>query len=298
MKWVLTGGGAAVLVAAGVVAVAGARSESPSGDEPRAVTPGVPALPSAPRDGFYSPPAALFGQERPCDGQPPERFHEFYFTRAIYSDWGGFGRGGGGSSWRVDYPKADCQFIVVVQRLAGLDMYHDANAIRLDDPEIRRFPFLYALEVGRNGGWSLSDAEAQGLRDYLHAGGFLVIDDFWGSAQWAAFEREMMRVLPGRPIVDLPMDHTLFRIFYTIEEIIQVPSINNWNRSGVTHEQDGYVPHVRGIFDDEGRLMVVINWNTDLGDAWEWAESPFYPLRFSTFAFEMGVNMILYSMTH
>jgi hypothetical protein len=254
-----------------------------------------------PSRGFYAPHAAPPRQESECYGAPPERFYEFYFTRAIYND-GGFGRFRGGD-WATDFPKADCQFVSVVKRLAGLDAYADSWAIRLDDPRIRNYPFLYALEVGRNGGWRLSDAELEGLRSYLAAGGFLVIDDFWGSQQWATFEREMRRILPDHPIVELTPDHELFRTFYTIDEIIQVPNIGNGRAiaygipGAVAYQQDGYIPHVRGIFDDDGRLLVLINWNTDMGDAWEWAEQPDYPLEFSTFAFEMGVNMILYAMT-
>jgi hypothetical protein len=273
---------------------------------------GRPSEPPA-TAGFYAPPLPLPAspipipapafplpaQESECYGRPPERFYEFYFTRAIYNG-GGFG----GGSWATDFPKADCQFVSVIKRLAGLDTYADSWAIRLDDPKLRHYPFLYALEVGRNGGWRLTEDELQGLRSYLAAGGFLVIDDFWGTQQWAAFEREMMRILPDREIVDIPMDHELFRAFYTIEEILQVPNIGNGRAihygfpGAVTYQQDGYVPRVRGIFADDGRLMVLINWNTDMGDAWEWAEQPDYPLVFSTFAFQMGVNMILYSMTH
>jgi hypothetical protein len=245
--------------------------------------------------GFFAPAPELIPQEAECEGVPPDRFYEFYFTRAIYNDGGGFfGRGGrrGGrrGDWSTDFPKADCQFISVVKRLAGLDMYGDSWAIHLDDTRIRSYPFLYALEVGRNGGWRLTDAELKGLQDYLAAGGFLVIDDFWGTQQWAAFEQEMRRILPDREIVEVPLDHEVFSIFYTIEEILQVPNIGNGEaialgyRGAVTYQSDGYVPHVRGIFDDDGRLMVIINWNTDLGDAWEWAEQPTYPLEFSTFS--------------
>jgi hypothetical protein len=279
-----------------LAAVAGVLSSAPGSSEapPRLSVAHGPASP-----GFFAP-GVVLDQERTCTDREPDRFYEFYFTRAIYSEGGGF-RGRGRQSWAVDYPKADCQFIVVVKRLAGLDIFDGSYAITLDDPNIRRFPFLYMLEVGQ--GMRLTDAEVEGLRDYLAAGGFLVVDDFWGSREWANFEREITRVLPDKPIVDLPMDHTLFRIFYDIEEVLQVPNQGNGQAvslgySDRTWEQDGYTPHVRGIHDENGRLMVVINWNTDLGDAWEWAESPYYPLKYSTFAFEMGVNMILYSMTH
>ena len=221
---------------------------------------------------------------------PAER-HSFQFTRAIYST--GLG-GWGGRSWATDFPEADWHFGVVARRVTNLDAFVDHNAIRLDDPDLRRFPFLYAVEVGR---MSLTEPEVQGLRSYLLAGGFLVVDDFWGSYQWARFEENIRRVFPDRPIEELEMDDPLFHAFYRIEEIVQVPAINNVRR-GRTWEQDGTTPRVFGIRDDEGRLMVVINWNTDLGDAWEWADHPMYPLEYSTFAYEMGVNIVIHAMSH
>lgn len=218
--------------------------------------------------------------------------HSFYFTRAAYSS-GSLGWRGG-RAWATDYPKADHQFLVVVRRVTNLDAYPWENAVRLDDPELRRYPFLYAVEVGR---MDLTDAEVEGLRAYLQAGGFLVVDDFWGTREWAAFERNIRRVLPDRPIVEVPLDHPVFRSYYEIEEIVQVPQRDR-ALGGRTWERDGRVPHLRGIFGDDGRLMVAINWNTDLGDAWEWADLPWYPLKYSTFAYQMGVNLIVYAMSH
>ena len=217
--------------------------------------------------------------------------HEFYFTRAVYSGT----RRWYSESWSIDYPKADRQFLIGVRRLTSIDAYGMENPVHLDDPELRRYPFLYALEVGYMG---LSDAEVQGLRSYLLAGGFLMIDDFWGTWQWRNFETEMQRVLPEYRIVELPMDHPIFSMFYDIEEVIQVPNVGQGKSGGPTWELDGYYPKVRGIFDEDGRLMVAINWNTDLGDAWEWADDPYYPLMFSTYAYEMGINIILYAMSH
>jgi hypothetical protein len=220
--------------------------------------------------------------------------HEFFFTRAIFSSYRGRGYWGRGA-WSTDYPKADRQFLVVIKRLLGLDAYDYENAVRLTDPEIRSFPFLYALEVG----WmDLTQDEIHGLRDYLNAGGFLVIDDFWGTREWEVFEYNIRKVLPGRAIVEIPPSHEIFRTFYEITEIKQVPNVRQGRSGGPTWERDGYEPRVRGIFDEQGRLMVLINWNTDLGDAWEWAEDPFYPLEYSTFAYEMGANMIVYGMSH
>ncbi len=215
----------------------------------------------------------------------------FYFTRAVYSG----NRSGWYSSWSVDFPKADRQFVIGVRRLTKIDAYELENPIQLDDPNLRRYPFLYALEVGY---MSLSPSEVQGLRDYLLAGGFLVIDDFWGTYQWRNFEAQMRRVLPEYGIVDLPRDHPLLSTFYEIDEIVQVPNVRQGIDGGPTFERDGYVPVLKGIFDEAGHLMVVINWNTDLGDAWEWADHPYYPLKYSNYAYQLGINMIIYGMSH
>jgi len=232
-----------------------------------------------------APRVSAFGADA-LSGRAP---HSFYFTRGIYSDWRGRGR-----AWATDYPKADLQFLTVLRRLTILDAYPSENAVSLADPELRRFPFLYMLEVGN---MSLTSDEVTGLRDYLLAGGFVFIDDFWGTQEWANFEREMKRVLPEYPIRDLPRDHPVFSSLYDIDEIVQVPAINNWE-GGRTWERDGYEPAARGIFAEDGRLMVMINWNTDIGDAWEWAEQPHYPLKFSTYAYQMGANAIIYALSH
>ena len=228
--------------------------------------------------------------------KPPGNFHEFYFTRGIYS--GAFDDYDEGGRWAVDYPKADHQFLIALKRLSVVDAYNSDNAIELTDPMLRRYPLLYAVEVGS---MSLSDEEVQALRNYLLAGGFFVIDDFWGSWAWDQLVAQMQLVFPDRAIVDLPPDHPVFTAFYNIDHVLQVPNIRlgiGTNYGGPTHEYDGHVPRVRGIFDDEGRLMVLINWNTDLGDAWEWADHPEYPLKFSTYAFEIGINFVIYAMTH
>jgi len=219
-----------------------------------------------------------------------DEHHEFTFARAAYS-----GRGWGWASWTTDYPKADRQFLIGVKRLTRIDAYGGEHPVRLDDPELRRYPFLYAVEVGR---MELTEPEVLGLRQYLAAGGFLLVDDFWGSWEWAAFEEQIRRVLPGRPIVDLPRDHPVFHSVYDLHEVLQVPNVRNGMRGGPYWEQDGRVPSCRGIFDERGRLMVMINWNSDLGDAWEWAENPYYPLDRSTFAYQLGINAIVFAMTH
>ena len=219
--------------------------------------------------------------------------YPFYWTRAIYSGYGrrGWGRRG---SWATDYPKGDQQFLIVLKRLVRLRAYDWDNAISLADPDLRRFPVIYAVEVG---GMDMSQDEVEGLRGYLDAGGFMIVDDFWGRREWDAFEYNIRRVYPDRPIVEIGLDHPIYSAYYDIEEVKQVPAIGR-GVYGPTEECYGCYPQVRGIYDDEGRLVVIINFNTDLGDAWEHAENPSYPLEYSTYAYEMGANMIVYAMSH
>ena len=275
------------LLAKGVVAVSAVLIAGSGGGDtagPTSAASRIAAARSGELGHFFAPP-------------PPDRAHSFYFTRAAYSSgrFGGFGgRGGGGGSWATDYPKADQQFLVVLRRLTNLDALPYEHPVQLDDPELRRYPFIYTVEVGN---MSLSESEVTALRSYLLAGGFMVADDFWGDYEWQAFEQQMRRVFPEYGFVELPMDHPVMSSFYDVSEIIQVPNVGN-ARTGFTSEKGGVVPHCRGIIDEKGRLLVVANWNTDLGDAWEWAEQPDYPLKYSTYAYQMGVNFIVYAMSH
>jgi hypothetical protein len=234
-----------------------------------------------------------------------ERHHEFYFARAMYSEggpYGMFGYGGdwlgdGGPGWSIDYPSADRHMMIVASRLSNLDACEWGQPISLADPDLRRFPFLYSLEWGRNA--ELSAAEIQGLRSYLLAGGLLMLDDFWGSQQWANVEYQVTRVLPDRPIVDMPDDHVFFRAHYTIDEdLMQVPGYGGGIYGRGTVQRDGYDPILKAVFDDEGRIMIIFFGNTDLGDALEHAEDPLYPLRYSTYASELFLNTIMYAMTY
>jgi hypothetical protein len=211
----------------------------------------------------------------------------FYWTRAMYS-----GNGWRGGSWAVDFPKSDQQFLIVLKRLVRLNAYDWENPVGLWDPDLRRFPLVYMLEVG---GMNLTDPEVQGLRDYMEAGGFVIVDDFWGQREWDIFLYNMRRVFPDKSVVDIGLDHPIYSTYYNIEEVVQVPAVNNVYRRTECY---GCFPQVKGMYDDDGRLMMMINFNTDLGDAWEWAEDPRYPLELSTYAYQMGTNMIVYAMSH
>ncbi len=253
-------------------------------------------------------PAPAFGDTCPIPRQPPvDSTYNFYFTRAAYSGRGGRfgGWGGGRGSWSTDFPEAEFYFTQLVERLIDLDVYASrggTNPMCLEDPRLRNFPFLYVVEPG---GMNLSEPEIRALRSYLEAGGFMMMDDFWGTYETANVEYQLAQVLPGRPIVDLPLDHPIFNSVYDIEEIRQVPNISNgqavargYPGARTDEGNNSEVPSVRAILDDEGRIMVVINQNTDLGDAWEHAENPFYPLDYSTYATEVGINTVVYAFSH
>jgi hypothetical protein len=216
----------------------------------------------------------------------------FYWTRAVYTS-GGFGRrGGGGDRWAVDFPKSDQQFLIVIKRLMNLKAYDWENPVYLADPVLRKFPMVYMLEVG---GMNLREDEIEGLRGYMDAGGFVVVDDFWGQDQWDVFEFNMRRVYPDKQFVDLTLDHPLYSAYYKIDHVEMTPAIGNEIQRTECY---GCYTQVKGMYDDQGRLMMVVNFNTDLGDAWEHAENPRYPLETSTYAFEMGANLIAYAMSH
>ncbi len=210
--------------------------------------------------------------------------YSFYFTRGAFSSWS--------RTWAMDAPAADRWIASVMRRLTLIDVSPRENYVALDDPDLGRFPFLYILEVG---GMQMRNSEVEGLRNYLLRGGFVMVDDFWGSSEWSNWEREIRRALPEYDIVELPLSHGIFSTMYNVDEVVQVPAVNNLQRG---YERDGVVPRVRGIFDDKGRLMVVINWNTDLGDAWEWAEASYYPVQYSTYAYQVAANTFLYALTH
>jgi len=212
--------------------------------------------------------------------------HSFYFTRGIYS---------GGRSWATDAPAADRWIASVVQRLTLIDIAQGENYVALDDPNLSRFPFLYILEVG---GMRLRPSEVEGLRNYILKGGFVMVDDFWGTNQWYTWEDEIRTVLPEYDIVEVPLTHPIFTTFYDVDKIVQVPVVGRGCDGGPTYQSDGRVPYVRGIFDEDGKLMVVINWNTDLGDAWEHAEVACYPLNYSTYAYQVAANTFMYALTH
>jgi hypothetical protein len=167
--------------------------------------------------------------------------------------------------------------------------------LRFDSDEIFDYPFLYALEMGRNGGLSLSPAELDNLREYLLRGGFLLIDDFWGERQWDAFYTDFSRIFPDRELIELNPDHEIFHTFYDIDGAQMIPGRGGrqgFGQAGMNNASN------HAILDDNGRVMVLVNWNSDMGDGWEHTYDQWYPTEYANSAYRLGINYLIYSLTH
>lgn len=197
------------------------------------------------------------------------------------------------SLWTQDFPRADRHFVQAVRRLTRIDTRSVEQPVNLDDgDDVYNWPWLYAVQVGE---WGITDPQARKLRDYLLRGGFFMADDFHGTLEWRAFQESMQRVFPDRPIVDIPDSDPIFHTVYDLDDRYQVVGAEHL-RTG--HKKDGYVARWRGIYDDKGRVMIAISFNSDIGDSWEWADDPRYPEKFSALGMRIGVNYIVYSMSH
>ena len=223
---------------------------------------------------------------------------EWLFARLMYppiygnrlGDWRN-----GYSHWTMDYPRSDRHFSAALRRLTRIHVRSVEQPVNLDDGDaVFYYPFLYGVEVGH---WALTDPQAAKMRDYLLRGGFFMCDDFHGTYEWEVFNASMQKVFPDRPIVEIDNADPIFRTLYDLDDRYQVPGAQ-YLRSGQVWEQDGKVPHWRGIYDDKNRLMVAICHNMDLGDSWEHADNPRYPERYSALGIRIGVNYIVYAMTH
>ena len=224
---------------------------------------------------------------------PPDAYEqtEFAFARLRYRSYGrGFFRGG---NWGTDSNKAERQFVQGLRRLTRVHVRSVEEIIDVDDDEIFNWPWLYAVEVGH---WNLSDSQAQRLRDYLDRGGFLMVDDFHGSFEWNVFMASLRKVFPDRPVVDIPNEDAIFHVLYDLQERFQVPGLQ-YVYTGRTYERDGVAARWQAVYDDKGRILVAICHNMDLGDAWEWADSPQFPEKYASLAYKIGINYVIYALT-
>ena len=223
---------------------------------------------------------------------------EWLFARLMYPPIYGNRLGDwrqGHSHWTMDYPRSDRHFSAALRRLTRIHVRSVEQPVNLDDgDEVFLYPFLYGVEVGH---WNLTDAQAAKLREYLLRGGFFMCDDFHGTYEWEVFTASMKRVFPDRQIVDIDNADPIFHTLYDLDGRYQVPGAQ-YLRTGLIYEFDGKEPKWRGIYDDKGRLMVAICHNMDLGDSWEHADNPEYPAKFSDLGIRIGVNYVVYAMTH
>lgn len=213
----------------------------------------------------------------------------------------GYGRGFGGGGWATDYPDSDLNFSYRLHQLTSMEVDPNGLVLELTDPRLFDYPFIYIVEPGR---LVFGEEEVKNLRRYLLNGGFLMVDDFWGEAEWYNFYREIKRVFGDREPVELALDHPIFHAVFELKEKPQIPSIGvalAGRAYGITWERpDAREAHFKAFYDDKGRMMVIICHNTDLGDGWEReGENEWYFREFSEKkAYPLGINIVFYAMTH
>jgi hypothetical protein len=249
-----------------------------------------------------------FQAPRDEDTQAAKVDADFHFIRVQYTDKPEFHRGWGYSSrdgmgtgwWLVDWPAADNHFTAGIQRLTRVDI-GDPRHLRLTDPHLFDYPWIYATQTAW---WDLNNAETAQLREYLLRGGFLVVDDFWGAQDWELFRETMDRVFPGQPITDIAETDSIMHVLYDIQDKDRtfIPGSRHLRMGPGGKVQIvqpyGTSPAWRAMYDDKNRMVVAVNFNTDVADAWEFADVPYYPEQMTALAYRFGINYIIYSMTH
>jgi len=224
----------------------------------------------------------------------------FRFARLRYDSYYGYrGRG----KWATDFPDSDLNFSYRLQELTSLEVDPDPIVVDIEAKQLANYPFIYMIEPGDI---YITESEAVILREYMLNGGFIMVDDFWGTREWANFEQALRMIFPDREWEELTIEHPIFHCVFDLKEKPQVPSIGHalqgrslgityeWQKSGTENV------HYRAIFDDEDRMMMIICFNTDLGDGWEReGENEWYFREFAEKkSFPMGINIVFYAMTH
>ncbi|HXJ42522.1 MAG TPA: DUF4159 domain-containing protein, partial [Bryobacteraceae bacterium] len=199
------------------------------------------------------------------------------------------------SLWTQDYPRADRHFALAVRRLTRVHTRSVEQPVNLDEDEEFDLPWLYAVQVGE---WGPTRKQCERLREYLLRGGFFVADDFHGTVERQVFIESMKMVFPDRPIQEIPDDDAIFHAVYDLKDRVQVPGQAHLRAGCKNCESGGRGARWEGIYDDKGRVMIAISYNSDLGDAWEYADDPWYPEKESSLALRIGVNYVVYAMTH
>ena len=227
----------------------------------------------------------------------------FTFCRLLYTS---VRREPLGHGWNTDYPGSDHNFLERLEELTTTQPSRWADGqpgyavVRPLQDELYQCPFLFMSDVGSAG---FTPAQAERLRDYLLKGGLIYADDFWGPWAWSQWTAELARILPGHEIEDVGPDHVMMQALYRVPEVPQVPSIQFWRRSGRTRTSEqgsaSDEAHLRAIFDEDGRPLVIMTHNTDIADGWEReGEDDDFFYAFSPDAYALGINIVLYALTH
>jgi len=224
----------------------------------------------------------------------PNEHAEWTFARFHYDLGDEFGYYGF-QRWAADYPKADRQFIMAVKRLSRIDARSTEHIVDANSDAIFNYPWVYVEDPG---GWRINREQANRLHQFIERGGFIMLDDSWGDQEWSTMAEGVAMIMPGRAIEDLPNDDPIFHVVYDLNDRVQVPGTRHiWGRRWPL-SPDMQHPRWLGVRDDKGRVVIAICHNSDVGDAWEWADSPRYPEKPASVAFRLGINYIIYSMTH
>lgn len=251
------------------------------------VAPGLAGGPDAPAGSLGAagtPLQNLDDYNAPYDGR-------YHFVRIRYEPRGGrgfgFGRRGREPAWVHDYPRAERNFLKILDETTFVGpLTEGSNILTLDDPTIFQYPIAYIVEVGE---WEPTEEEVAGLSEYLEKGGFLIVDDFREEWALANFASQMARVLPGAELVELDQTHEIFDSFFRIDPAAVVPPYG------------ALYPTFYGIHEDNDpgkRLLAIVNYDNDIAEYWEFSDYGYYPIDLSNEAYKLGVNYIVYAMTH
>ena len=200
-----------------------------------------------------------------------------------FSFWGPVGAGNG-PPWSHDFPRSEAHFMKIMSEVTKLDVNPEGKLVTFEDDEVFKYPIVYLCEVGYI---DLSEREAQNMREYCLRGGFIIVDDFRGERALANFKQQMKFVFPDRSLEELPRSHQIWTCFYDISKLFPVPPYGQFN-----------VPQYLGMSDDKGRLMMVVDYNNDISEYWEWSDDPFRPIEQTNEAYKYGVNYVMYALTH
>lgn len=197
------------------------------------------------------------------------------------------------SLWTQDYPRADRHFLQAVRRLTRVDARSVEQVVDLEaGDDVYNWPFLYAVQAGE---WGLTEKQGKILREYLDRGGFFIGDDFHGPAEYGEWARRIGYAFPDKSLQDIPNNDQVFHTVYDLNDrhiIVGRDHLREGSKNG------GTVPRWVAIYDDKGRIMTEGWFNQDVGDSWEWADDPYYPESYSEQGIRMGVDSIIYAMTH